>query len=191
MKQKLNTKAETVSNLFYFFITVVLVVSGLFFLYSLSVDEKEANLNEIAVLKQGYQTTQLARTFIQTPLNFSGKTKTVAEWVNIYFQSNNYTRQHQLRVALFNLASKTLRPHLNSETTETKAIFSYYVFGRKINSLQVSNTELPFDKQIEKNVVYSGVFQENASIQIPTYTSGLQTNPADKFILFEIISDNN
>jgi len=188
MKTNINSKGELTSDLLHLLGAVVLIVIGLFILFSISSNEKKANLEDIATIKDSYQTLQLARTFIQTPVEFQGDMRTVAEWVNIYFQLTNYTQQIKLRRALSLSASKILRPHLKSGDDRTIAAFSYYTVGKKTASLEISSTWNSDDVEQKDKVIYTGVFQGNVSIQVPVYIRGLQTNPSDKYIRFDIYS---
>ncbi|MBN1175296.1 hypothetical protein JXA48_01495 [Candidatus Woesearchaeota archaeon] len=187
MRIKNNKKGDYTSEWFYFLVGGALVIIGLFLMMNMSDREKQDNYQQVASLKEGYQTIQLARTYLQTPMEFKGETREVANWANYYFNLNNYTEKNELRRALYDLAEVSIKPHLRTGVFESEASFTYYFLGQEQDKVIVASTWATSSESLQdKGIVYSDEAQVDVELQIPFYEKGDQFNPTDKYILFKI-----
>jgi hypothetical protein len=182
-----NINGNLFSDLFYLGVAVAIIVVGMILLMNISNKETKDNLQEVASIKEGYQTIQLARTFLQTPLEINGETKLISVWANEYFTIDNFSEKTIIRKAMTELADKTLAPHLRAGVYATDAVFTYYNLGNLKSSLTVASVSYYFiSKHKQEGIIYSDISQEDIKIQLPVYVKGLQYNPSDKYIIFEI-----
>ena len=183
----MNSKGDINSEIVYFLAGAGLVVIGLALLFAMSNQDKKDNLNQVSDLKEGYQTIQLARTYLQTPLEFEGETKPVAMWANDYFQMSDYTKRNELRRAMYDLAQQSIKPNLRASIFDSEAAFTYYFLGKEQDKVVVASTWATSSKDLQvENVVYVDNSQSDVTIQIPVYMEDEQQDPSERYILFEI-----
>lgn len=187
MKLIKNKKGDYTSEWFYFLVGGAMVLIGLFLMMNIADKEKEENYQQVASLKEGYQTIQMARTYLQTPLEFDAKTKEVALWANEYFNMKDPVKKNDLRRALYDLAKLTIKPHMRTGYYDSEASFTYYFLGEEQEKFVVASTWAESSDSLQgEGIVYSDKEQVDTTIQIPFYEEGNQFNPTDKYILFEI-----
>lgn len=189
MLNKMNNKGMSSTDLFYTIVGVLFIAIGIFLLYFSAIQKQDEMQEKIKLDKEGYQTLQLARTYLITPMEFKGETKTVAQWANDYFLKENYKDKTELKSELYFLGLKILSPHLKNEYFPTKAEFNFYVNGKLESNFIVANSDSKITNQ-EYYDQFSMISdsQEEIKIQIPTYKEGSQ-DVSTYYLVFEIKSN--
>lgn len=177
-------KGDFLSDMTYFSFGAFWVIAAILMLFLLSGSHEKQNYEEISVIKDGYQTIQLARTFTQTPIEINGQNKNVGEWASIYFKTKDSKLKYSIAYELSSLGLKVLNPYLSDKNEGTKATFSYYENGVFKESLLVSYVR---KKEEQDAFVYTGDLESSdVMIQLPILLDDLSLTPQGTFIQFQI-----
>ena len=144
--------------------------------------------------KSAYATTQLVRTFTQTPLLIDGQEETVAHYLNEYFSLHSSFAKHdlqrrtQLRYELRNLAKQTIQPHLKfPDKGHSYLEATLYRFGREADKLVIITTKgVNKNNVLEDDTVYIGFFQQETTVQLPTYFPDSYVPAGEAYIILEV-----
>lgn len=187
-------------DLAYFLFALILVLIGFIILFFM-IKAESSDDKDVMLSKDAYQTIQIARTYLETPLTFTyddskgkaiTKTQSVAEWASFYFTCDegdtNKLRltKDELKNELINLGNP-LKIYLFQR--ETMAATFFYIEGETTSPpflVVATPQKVKKEDKGAKQISANNMGNENIELRIPVYDIDLASNPTYSYILFRI-----